>query len=806
MRVRSTSALNPSLMGFEQAQIRADYRLMYKSRQVSLIGRREVLTGKAKFGIFGDGKELPQLAMARYFQPGDVRAGYYRDQTFALATGLADFHQLFSQLYANTDIEAEPHSGGRQMNSHFASRNLDKDGNWQDLTRIINSSPDASPTASQMPRLVGLAQASKLYRLLPELKNHKQFSRHGNEVAFGTIGNASCAEGHFWETLNAIGIMQVPLVMSIWDDGYGISVPNEYQLTKSNLSDMLAGFQRTETERGFELFTVSAWDYAALDATYKEATKLARESHIPSLIHVVDVTQPQGHSTSGSHERYKSKERLEWEKRHDCLTVLREAILEQGIATEEELDAWDKEDRKWVRKVKAESWQAFQAPVRKELQTLAALLQQIHAALPTLRAALLPVQERLNKSLEVSRRELLDAAHEVLVASFGHKHPTLEQLRDWRRAYQQAGNKVYDSHLYSEHASSPLRVDAVLPEYDEEASSKPGYEILNIAFDAAFARHPELVAFGEDVGYLGDVNQGMAGLQEKYGPLRIFDTGIRENTIMGQALGLALRGLRPMAEIQYLDYILYGLQTLSDDVATVRYRTHNGQKAPAIIRTRGHRLEGIWHAGSPLGMLINSLRGMHIVVPRDMTRAVGFYQTLMAGDDPALVIEVLNGYRLKERLPNNLTDIRLPLGVPEILRTGKDLTVVTYGVCCRLAIAAARQLAQVGIDIEIIDVQTLLPFDRPGLILGSLQKTNRILFLDEDVPGGATAYMLQQVIEKQNGYHYLDSEPRTLTAKAHRTAFGDDGDYFSKPQTADIFRTVYEMMHEAEPDRFPIFF
>ncbi|MDX2285218.1 MAG: thiamine pyrophosphate-dependent enzyme [Bacteroidia bacterium] len=782
-----------------------DYRLAFQSRQASLIGRREVLTGKAKFGIFGDGKELPQIAMAKAFRKGDIRSGYYRDQTFAFASGLVTFKEFFAQLFANPDIQADPHSGGRQMDSHFASRNLDSEGNWRDLTQLIHSSADASPTASQMPRIVGLAHASVLYRQLPELEIVTGFSDNGNEVTFGTIGNASCAEGHFWETVNAVGILQAPAVLSIWDDGYGISVPNEFQLVKRSLSDMLAGFRRSDTERGFEIWTVPAWNYEELVAVYQLAAALAREQHVPSIIHVTEVTQPQGHSTSGSHERYKTQDRLQWEKAYDCLTKMRAYLLERGFATETELAAWEHEDRKMVMQAKSEAWQEYQHPIRQDQSQLLSLISRIAARSPR-RDALLHLITELRKHTEPARRDLLRAAHQVLVIVRQESSEDIDALKAWDRAQRAWAAREYNSHLYSETARSPLRVPEVRPAYEPDAQQLSGYEILNRCFDGLLARDPRVVAFGEDVGKLGDVNQGFSGLQEKYGPLRVMDTGIREATIVGQAIGLALRGLRPIAEIQYLDYVLYGLQTLSDDLATLRYRTKNGQQAPVIIRTRGHRLEGIWHAGSPMGMMLHALRGIHILVPRNMVQAAGMYHTLLQGDDPAIVVEVLNGYRLKERLPANLRDITVPLGMPELLRAGSDLTLVTYGACCRIALEAARQLSDAGIEAEVIDVQTLLPFDLEHRIVESVKKTSRLLLLDEDVPGGATAYMLQQVLETQGAYRYLDSEPRTISAQAHRPAYGDDGDYFSKPQVEDVFRTVYSLMQEADPARFPAIF
>jgi 2-oxoisovalerate dehydrogenase E1 component len=788
---------------FTPEKVIADYRLAYQSRQASLIGRKEVLTGKAKFGIFGDGKEVPQLAMARAFRKGDIRSGYYRDQTFAFAVGLATIKEFFAQLYANPDLEAEPHSGGRQMNSHFGSRHFDDDGDWTDLMEIPMTASDASPTASQMPRLVGLAQASKLFREVEGLHVFNHFSRNGEEIAFGTIGNASCAEGHFWETLNAVGVIQAPLIMSIWDDDYGISVPNEFQIT-SDLSTMLSGFQRTEDRRGFDLYTVKAWDYEELVTTYLKAAEVARTQHVPSIIHVIEVTQPQGHSTSGSHERYKSKERLEWERAHDCLNLMRQYLIDKGFTNDEELSVWEKEDRKYVRQVKNEAWQEYQIPIIRDRKDLISLLSEVGRATPY-QAELEPIVNSLHKTLEPSRRGLIEAAHKALLLVRQTKHPSIGKLKKWRQDKISWGNAVYDSHLYSESRYSPLHVVENPPSYPRDPSVKSGFEILNMAFDEMFAKHPRLLAFGEDVGKLGDVNQGFAGLQAKHGKLRISDTGIREATIIGQAIGLAMRGLRPIAEIQYLDYLLYGLQTLSDDLASLHYRTKGGQKAPAIIRTRGHRLEGIWHAGSPLGMMLHALRGIHICVPRNMTQAVGFYHTLLKGDDPAIIIEVLNGYRLKEKVPENLHEITTPLGIPEIIRAGTDLTLVTYGACCRLAMEAANQLAECGIEVEVIDVRTLLPFDTNHLILQSLQKTNRILFLDEDVPGGATGFMLQQVLEKQGGYQYLDSAPKTLSGKAHRPAFGDDGDYWSKPQVESVFQTVYETMNEADPGEYPWF-
>jgi pyruvate/2-oxoglutarate/acetoin dehydrogenase E1 component len=691
------------------------------------------------------------------------------------------------------------------MNAHFATRNLNPDGSWKDMTKMPVSSADASPTGSQMPRIAGLAQASKVYRNLDVLKPHmKGFSQNGNEVVFGTIGNASCAEGLFWETINAVGVLQVPLVMSIWDDDYGISVPNRYQITKSNISEVLKGFQRDEHNQGYEIFVVKAWDYPALLDTYARASHLARAEHVPCFIHVIEVTQPQGHSTSGSHERYKSAKRLEFEKDFDCISKMREWMIAEGMASEAELDGWEKEDRKLVRQVKNEAWEEFLSPIRKDIGELADLLEK--AAVGTRQGeAVLALVHQTGKLTEPARKDIMEIAHKGLLLLWESQTPAVQALRDWKNKKDAEIEALYNSHLLSESVDSPLNVQEIKAIYTEDSPLMSGFEILNRCFESILERDPRVLAFGEDVGHLGDVNQGFAGLQEKFGEMRVTDTGIREATIAGQAIGLALRGLRPIAEIQYLDYFIYALQTLSDDLATLQYRTKGGQKAPAIIRTRGHRLEGIWHAGSPLGMIVNALRGMHVLVPRNMTQAAGFYNTLMQGDDPALIIEVLNGYRLKEKLPENLDTFTLPLGVPEILREGSDLTVVTYGACCRIVLEAAEQLESLGIDIEVIDVQCLLPFDLRHIILDSLKKTNRILFVDEDVPGGGTAYMMQQVIEKQGGYRYLDSEPATLTSRDHRTAFGTDGDYWSKPQVEHVFKAVYEMLNETDPKRFPSF-
>lgn len=771
-----------------------------ESRQASLLGRREVLTGKAKFGIFGDGKEVAQLAMARAFRKGDWRSGYYRDQTFMFAIGESDVQKFFAQLYAHTDVVAEPASAGRSMNGHFATRFLDDNGQFLPQTDRYNVSADVSPTGSQMPRLVGLAYASVLYRNIEELKALTAFSSNGNEVAFGTIGNASCAEGMFWESVNAIGVLNAPAVISVWDDGYGISVPNHMQVTKSNVGELLSGFQRAAgTTDGFDVHVVRAWDYPSLVATYQLAADTARREHVPQIVHVIEVTQPQGHSTSGSHERYKTPERLQWEKDADGITRMRSWMIDQGIAVAEELDAIDRVATEQVQAWKAAAWDAYIAPIRADVAACAALLQESATEVPaieSIRAELLAIREPF-------RRDVMAALYQAIVASHGVAPAVQQRLVSWMETFHAAVEPAYASHLHSESEQQVLRIARQEPQYDEASPMVNGSEIMNACFDAAMQRNPSVVAFGEDVGQLGDVNQGFAGLQAKFGQLRVSDTGIREVTILGQAIGMAMRGLRPIAEMQYLDYVLYALQLMSDDLATVQWRTRGGQKAPVVVRTRGHRLEGIWHSGSPMAGIINLVRGMYVCVPRNMTQAAGMYNTLLAGDDPALVVEVLNGYRLKERLPKNVGTFTVSLGEPEVLRHGSHITIVTYGACCRVALDAAAQLARVGIDVEVVDVQTLLPFDRPATILASLQRTNRVLFLDEDVPGGATAFMMRQVLEVQGGYRWLDSAPRTLTATEHRPAYGTDGNFWSKPEAEHVFRAVYSMMHEADPTVYP---
>jgi pyruvate/2-oxoglutarate/acetoin dehydrogenase E1 component/TPP-dependent pyruvate/acetoin dehydrogenase alpha subunit len=791
-------------LGIEE--ILQDYRLAYKSRQASLIGRREVMSGKAKFGIFGDGKEVAQVAAAKAFKKGDFRSGYYRDQTFMFAIGETSIQQFFAQLFAHADVEAEPSTAGRAMNSHFATRSVDPNGSWKNLTKMYNTSADVSPTGSQMPRLVGLGYASRLYRELEELSGLKEFSNHGNEVAFGMIGNATTAEGMFWEAVNAIGVLKAPVVLSIWDDDYGISVPNEYQMVKASISELLKGFQREPgTDDGYDIYVVKGWDYPSLVRTYLEATRITREEQVPSIIHVIEVTQPQGHSTSGSQERYKSKERLQWEEDRDCIARFRQHILEQGLVSEEELIEMEREDQDTVEEIRKTAWEAYITPIRQERQEVADMITEI-ATSASKSDELNEIKTRLMNILNPLRRDIMAAVEEALIAVRNEEIPAKYTLMDWKIEQEEVNEERYSSYLYSQTPQSALKVPEIKAVYSESSPTVYGFEVLNACFDAALARDPRVVAFGEDVGKLGDVNQGFKGMQAKYGELRVSDTGIRETTIIGQAIGMAMRGLRPIAEIQYLDYLLYGLQITSDDLATLRWRTRGGQKAPVIIRTRGHRLEGIWHSGSLLAGIINLVRGIHVLVPRNMTQAAGFYNTMLQSDDPALIIEVLNGYRLKERIPDNIGEFSIPLGIPEVIREGSDLTIVTYGALCRISLEAAKLLSQVGIEVEIVDVRTLLPFDLNGIILDSLKKTNRIVFLDEDVPGGTTAYMLQEVIEKQGGYYWLDSEPRTLSSKPHRPAYGSDGDYFSKPNVEQIFESVYDLMNEADPETYPIFY
>ncbi|WP_375443761.1 thiamine pyrophosphate-dependent enzyme [uncultured Fibrella sp.] len=782
--------------------ILADYRIACESRQVSLLGRKDVMGGRAKFGIFGDGKEVAQLAAARAFQRGDFRSGYYRDQTFVAALGELRWTEFFAQLYAHTDLSHDPNTAGRSMNGHFATRWLDEQGHWRSQTDLFNSACDIAPTAGQIPRSVGLAYASKLYRNNPELAELTQFSRQGNEVTFATIGDASTSQGMFWETMNAAGVLQVPLLVSVWDDGYGISVPVELQTTKGSISKALAGFQRDEHDKGFAIFTVKGWDYVALLETYEKAAQICRTEHVPVLVHVQELTQPQGHSSSGSHERYKPADRLTWEREHDCNLQFRNWILANEVATEEELVTLEKQALAAAREARNAAWKAYQKPMLAEQTDVLDLLQQAARNHPK-SADIMAIRMELQQAITPLYRDSVAAVRHVLRLLRADQGQGKQALIRWLKNATEQHTDRFSSHLYSQSDESPLRVTPVPAQYSDESPMLDGYLIMQRYFDSLFGREPRAVAIGEDVGHIGDVNQGFAGLQEKYGHLRITDTGIRETTIIGQGIGLAMRGLRPIVEIQYFDYIFYALATLTDDLATLLYRTKGGQKAPVIIRTRGHRLEGIWHSGSPMGAMLNSLRGIHVLVPRNMVQAAGFYNTLIKSDDPALLVECLNGYRLKERLPDNIADFCLPLGAPDILQPGSDITVVTYGSMCRIVMEAAAQLAETGISVEVIDVQTLLPFDLTGTIIESLKKTSRVLFADEDFPGGASAYMLQQVLDQQNGYRYLDSAPRTLTAKAHRPPYGSDGDYFSKPSVDDVFEAVYELMQEAEPNRFP---
>lgn len=781
-----------------------DYRIANESREASLMGRREVLTGKAKFGIFGDGKELPQLAMAKVFQNGDFRSGYYRDQTFMFATNNLTLQQWFAGLYGHTDIDAEPMSAGRQMGGHFGTRSLNNDGTWKDLTKIKNSSPDISPTGGQMPRLLGLAMASKYYKENTALQKEpfQKFSTKGNEVAFGTIGDASTSEGLFWETINAAGVMQIPMLISVWDDGHGISVPKKYQTTKESISEILEGFQRKNGGKGYEIFRTKGWDYAHLCETYEKAVKICREEHIPVLVHVEEVTQPQGHSTSGSHERYKSKDRLQWEQEFDCIFKMREWILTNKLADESTLTEIEENAKKAVRTAKAAAWSAYITPIKNEVTEVSTLIEAI-ATSSSNTSFITKIKNDLIAILEPVRKDAISAAKSVLRLTRSENIAEKSALIEWVKQSKKDNHERFSSYLQSQSDYSALKVTPVNPTFTEEEKLVDGRELLRENFDAILAKYPEVLIFGEDSGKIGGVNQSLEGLQTKYGELRVFDTGIREATIIGQAIGLALRGLRPIAEIQYLDYLLYAVQIMSDDLATIQYRTKGGQKAPVIIRTRGHRLEGIWHSGSPMGMMINSLRGIHICVPRNMQQAAGFYNTLMAGDEPAVVIEPLNGYRLKEKLPSNIGEYKTPLGVVETIKEGTDVTVVTYGSCCRIALEAAKLLAEVAISIEIIDVQTLLPFDLDHQIVESVKKTNRLLVFDEDVTGGASGFILQNVLEDQGAYQYLDSKPCTLTAKNHRPAYGTDGDYFSKPSADDLFDSVYKLMQETNPTKYP---
>ncbi|MBX7204901.1 MAG: transketolase [Bacteroidia bacterium] len=781
-----------------------DYKVCFESRQASLLGRKEVLTGKAKFGIFGDGKELPQVAMAKAFQEGDFRSGYYRDQTFMMASGLHTVQEFFAQLYANTSVEAEPASAGRMMNGHFATRTLNEDGTWKELKKLKNSSADISPTAGQMLRLVGLAHASKYYRDNKELIGENQFSENGNEIAWGTIGNASTSEGHFFEAINAAGVLKVPMIISVWDDEYGISVHAKYQTTKQNISEILKGFELNDKGEGFNIYRVNGWDYPELVRVYETAAKEAREKHIPAIVHVKELTQPQGHSTSGSHERYKSKERLQWELENDCVLKFRQWILSSGLSTEQELTRLEEDAKIFVNVAKKSAWENYLAPIKKDIAEACVMMEQL-ASVNANGENIRKLAADLRKITEPVRKDMMVAMNKALRISYGENHAYRNELIEFRQQQIETNKERYSSYLYSSSAASAIKVTEVNPEYSKESKTVDGREIMQAFFDKVLEKDPRVFAFGEDVGKIGDVNQGFAGLQEKFGETRVFDTGIRELTIIGQGLGAAMRGLRPIAEIQYLDYLLYALQPLSDDLATLQYRTKGGQKAPLIVRTRGHRLEGIWHSGSPMGMILNSLRGMYILTPRNMTQAAGFYNTMLKSDEPALIIECLNGYRLKEKMPDNLGEYTVIPGKPEVLRNGTDVTIITYGSSCRIAEEAALHLAEMNVHCELIDVQSLLPFDTGHSIVESLKKTNKVIFLDEDVQGGASAFMMQQVLEIQNGYKWLDCAPRTLTAKDHRPAYATDGDYFSKSNAEQLVELVMEMMHEQNPLQFPRF-
>lgn len=791
-----TLAYKDDMLSYEgfKNQVLEDYRIAMVSREASLIGRREVLTGKAKFGIFGDGKEVAQIAMAKFFRAGDYRAGYYRDQTFMFSTGLASVEQFFSQLYADPDVENEPFSAGRQMVSHFATRFVDENGNWLDLANRKNITSDMAPTASQMPRAVGLALASKLFRSTPQLQGFDNLSHKGNEICFCTIGDASTSEGHFWESINAAAVQQIPLAVFVWDDGYGISVPKKYQTVKSSISKALQGMQKEEGTNGINIYRVKGWDYAGMCEVFENALHKMRETHVPAIFHVEEITQPQGHSTSGSHERYKDPKRLEWEREWDCIKKFKEWIVGNNIATSEELSDIELEAKEIAKESKQRAWEKFLQPIKQHVEVASSIISSMMVNNIETYNYLQQQVAELRSNVEPLRRDILKTLSLAMEAA--PDSPSLDSVKNYYQSLLQQSRKLHNTYLYNQGPKSALKVPEVKPLIPFDAQHINAYEILNKYFDALFTHHPLVFAFGEDVGFIGDVNQGFAGLQQKHGENRIFDTGIRELTIMGQAIGMALRGLRPIAEIQYLDYLLYGLQPLSDDAATTHFRSHGQQSCPVIIRTRGHRLEGIWHSGSPMGMIINALRGMYVCVPRNMVQAVGMYNTLLQSNDPALMIECLNGYRLKEKLPANLLEFTVPLGVPEILKEGTDMTIVSYGSTLRIVQDAVERLEKMNISCEIVDVQTLLPFDINHTILQSLHKTNRIVFVDEDVPGGAAAYMYNKVMEEQGGYKWLDVSPRTITAQAHRPAYGSDGDYFSKPNTEEIVSVIMEMMSE----------
>ncbi len=795
--------INISFEEFKKSVLN-DFRLVCESRETSLIGRKEVLSGKGSFGIFGDGKELAQIAMSRCFRKGDFRSGYYRDQTFMLAKKEMTVKQFFAALYGHADIDFEPQSGGRQMVAHFSTQSLNEDGSWKNITDQYNSASDISCTAGQMPRLVGLAQASKIYRENKNLSNWKSFSKNGNEIAWGTIGNASTSEGHFFEAINAAGVLQIPMIVSIWDDEYGISVHSKYQTTKENISEILKGFQRNKKEKGFEILKVKGWDYPSLIETYERAEKIAREQHVPVIIHVIEMTQPQGHSTSGSHERYKDKKRLQWEDDFDCIKKFKNWIINNDLSSEDNLDVIIKESKKKVLLEKQSAWKEYQKPILEELDHIIFLLDDLIKNTKN-GVFIKPIKDQLilDKKLNPHRKNIFSAIKATLRLLIKEKNNSKDKLKEILAKWKLDNNERYSSHLYSQSKWQCTQIKEVLPNYDIDCQEVDGRIILRDNFDYILSKYDECIIFGEDSGQIGGVNQGLEGMQKKHGELKVSDTGIREATILGQGIGMAMRGLRPIAEIQYLDYLLYCFQGLSDDLATLHYRTKGRQKAPLIIRTRGHRLEGIWHSGSPMGMIINGVRGINVLVPRNMTKAAGFYNTLLSSDEPGILIECLNGYRLKEKMPNNIGEFKTPIGIPEVTRKGTDITIVTYGSTWRIVEKAAKELSKLGVEAEIIDVQSLLPFDINNLIVDSIKKTNRVLFVDEDVPGGATAYMLQKVIEEQKAYYFLDSEPKTLSAKPHRPAYGEDGDYFSKPNVDDVFDMVYKMMNEVNPNKFP---
>lgn len=784
-------------------EVLADYRVAHESRQASLIGRKEVLTGKAKFGIFGDGKEVAQIAMAKAFRNGDFRSGYYRDQTFMFAAGMLTIREFFAQLYATPDVDKEPSSAGRCMNGHYATRLLNTDGSWKSQVNTKNSSADISPTGGQMPRLLGLALASKLYRNNPEMASAMEgFTINGNEVAFGTIGDASTSEGLFFETINAAGVMQVPMAISVWDDGYGISVPARYQTTKQSISEVLRGFERTDDKPGYAIFTARGWDYPGLIEMYQKGIEICRNDHVPVLFHVQEVTQPQGHSTSGSHERYKSRERLQWEEEYDCLKKMREWLIHNAIADASELDQIENEARKTATDARKQAWDQHIKVIREEAELACRYMDE--AAPQSENGVFVSmVAQKLREQNEPERRDIAISVKKALRFMRGETSSSRTDLLHWLKDYEKLNSRRYDAHQYSESRWNIHSIKPLPAVFAPDAPLVDGREVLQANWDYHLSKRPELLIFGEDVGTIGGVNQTCAGLQAKYGENRVFDTGIREATIVGQGIGMALRGLRPVAEIQYLDYLAYAIQVLTDDLACLQYRTFGGQKAPLIVSSRGHRLEGIWHSGSPMQFILGALRGMHVLVPRNMTQAAGFYNTLLASDEPALVIEPLNGYRIKEKLPSNIGEFRLAIGHAEVLQYGNDITLVTYGSCIRVAQEAMQSLSEAGISVELIDVQSLLPFDLSGEILKSVKKTSKVLFLDEDVPGGASAYMMQQALEVQGAFTYLEQEPRTMSAKEHRPAYGSDGDYYSKPSAEDVYDTVYEMMHRSDPRRFP---